>query len=350
MTSLCILELILVTLRSNRYKHHMEKWKLWRVQPPITRHLIVQDNNTLSITVLHYCPMSGESTGDQRPHMLYFTQETLKYNYIFYHFLILRRRKLLRPKSVYKNTPLIQGQCHDFRYHTNTVMYGISGHYNDRNIPGEPGARPTNSFSIEVEIRSIFGVLCSKICSTNHNEMLHTSRQLECRDMHNMSWWLTEYIMNTSIIKFHWISTSIEISLVARAPGFPGIFRPRYLRFKFCCVCFHVACADIDYTNVVVSNFCDLWLLQLSSAADWSQTVREDFTYRPSPICGWARYHWKKYVSYVFCHGPLARYVKSRVRMRRECRERFPYHRRLAIPTSITARAWRTCRDACRDR
>ena len=35
--------------------------------------------------------------------------------------------------------------------------------------------------------------------------------------------------------------------------------------------------------------------------------------------------------------------------MRWECRERFPRHRRLAIPTCITARAWRTCRDACRD-
>ena len=51
-----------------------------------------------------------------------------------------------------------------------------------------------------------------------------------------------------------------------------------------------------------------------------------------------------------FSHGPLARYVKLRVRMRRECRERFPRHREYAIPTCITARASRTCRDACRDR
>ena len=36
--------------------------------------------------------------------------------------------------------------------------------------------------------------------------------------------------------------------------------------------------------------------------------------------------------------------------MRRKCRERFPRHRGLAIPTCITARARRTCRDACRDR
>ena len=32
------------------------------------------------------------------------------------------------------------------------------------------------------------------------------------------------------------------------------------------------------------------------------------------------------------------------------CTERFRHHRGLAIPTCITARAWRTCRDACRDR
>ena len=49
-------------------------------------------------------------------------------------------------------------------------------------------------------------------------------------------------------------------------------------------------------------------------------------------------------------HGLLARYAKLRVRMRRECRERFPRHRGWAIPTCITARASRTCRDAFWDR
>ena len=38
------------------------------------------------------------------------------------------------------------------------------------------------------------------------------------------------------------------------------------------------------------------------------------------------------------------------LRMRRECQERFPRHGRLAIPACITARTWRTCRDACRGR
>ena len=38
------------------------------------------------------------------------------------------------------------------------------------------------------------------------------------------------------------------------------------------------------------------------------------------------------------------------LRMHRECVECFPRHQGLAIPTCITARAWCTCRDACRDR
>ena len=41
---------------------------------------------------------------------------------------------------------------------------------------------------------------------------------------------------------------------------------------------------------------------------------------------------------------------KCGLRMRREWRGRFPHHRMLTIPTCITARAPRTCRDACRDR
>ena len=38
------------------------------------------------------------------------------------------------------------------------------------------------------------------------------------------------------------------------------------------------------------------------------------------------------------------------LRMRRECREGFHPQRGSTIPTCITVRAWRTCRDACRDR
>ena len=49
-------------------------------------------------------------------------------------------------------------------------------------------------------------------------------------------------------------------------------------------------------------------------------------------------------------NGPLARYENCGLRMRRECRERFPRLRGSAIPTCITARALRTCRDACRSR
>ena len=49
-------------------------------------------------------------------------------------------------------------------------------------------------------------------------------------------------------------------------------------------------------------------------------------------------------------HGPISRYVKLRVAHAPGMPGTFPHHRGLAIPTCITARAWRTCRDACRDR
>ena len=50
----------------------------------------------------------------------------------------------------------------------------------------------------------------------------------------------------------------------------------------------------------------------------------------------------------VCSYGPLTRYVTLRVALLRECRERFPRHRGLALETCITA--WSTCRDACGDR
>ena len=49
-------------------------------------------------------------------------------------------------------------------------------------------------------------------------------------------------------------------------------------------------------------------------------------------------------------YRPLARYVKSRVAHAPGMLGTFSPHRELAIPTCITARAWRTCHDACQDR
>ena len=56
------------------------------------------------------------------------------------------------------------------------------------------------------------------------------------------------------------------------------------------------------------------------------------------------------------CHGPLTRYAKLQVAHAPGMpgtfspAADFEGNRYLAIPACITARAWRTCRDACRDR
>ena len=59
-----------------------------------------------------------------------------------------------------------------------------------------PGALPTNDISIEIEIRPKFAVLCFKMCSYDHNEILHTSRQCNCRDVCKISLWSVAHIIN----------------------------------------------------------------------------------------------------------------------------------------------------------
>ena len=85
-----------------------------------------------------------------------------------------------------------------------------------------PGARPTNGISIEFKIPSNFVVPWFKSFPTDHNEILHTPGQCYCRDVCTIMLWSVESVMNKSISKFHWISNSIEISLVGQAPGRKG--------------------------------------------------------------------------------------------------------------------------------
>ena len=130
--------------------------------------------------------------------------------------------------------------------------------------------------------------------------------------------------------------------LLVQRDGITGLFANDSTAFKWklCCHCLkclwqcHVATGSCFYAAVCSLPSTNALSLSLSSS-------------RRRQITTWPGYRW---VTWIWRHGPLARYVKLRVRMRRECRERFPRHRRWAIPTCITARASRTCRDACRDR
>ena len=56
------------------------------------------------------------------------------------------------------------------------------------------------------------------------------------------------------------------------------------------------------------------------------------------------------YLSTLAFNRPLDRYAKLRVVHARRKTGTFPPHRGLTISACITARASRTCRDACRDR
>ena len=59
-----------------------------------------------------------------------------------------------------------------------------------------PGARLTTGILIEFEIQPKISVLWFEIYSTDHNEILHTSRQYNCGDMCKILLWSVEHILN----------------------------------------------------------------------------------------------------------------------------------------------------------
>ena len=111
------------------------------------------------------------------------------------------------------------------------------------------GTRPNRDISIEFETRSKSLGPWIKICSTYHNEILHTSRQCYCHDVAKPAY----YVMK-NITKFYRISNSIETSLVGRAPG----ARPTKhisiefeIRWKFETLLFQIYSTDqLHYRNV----------------------------------------------------------------------------------------------------
>ena len=57
-----------------------------------------------------------------------------------------------------------------------------------------PGARPTNDISIEFEIWPKFDGMWLKTYCTDHNKILYTSRQCNCRGVCKISLLPVEYI------------------------------------------------------------------------------------------------------------------------------------------------------------
>ena len=69
--------------------------------------------------------------------------------------------------------------------------------------------------------------------------------------------------------------------------------------------------------HVFLWCWCMKWICEWSLPLPWKRTCKKVRTFWKQGACAW-----------VWVYGPLARYAKSQVRMRRECRERFPRHRR----------------------
>ena len=93
----------------------------------------------------------------------------------------------------------------DFPYHKVHFISISKAHMtdpgNERHLLGmESGARPTNSISIEFKIQWQFTVLWFKMCSADHNNILHVSQQCHCLNVCKILLWLAECVMNKSIL------------------------------------------------------------------------------------------------------------------------------------------------------
>ena len=86
-----------------------------------------------------------------------------------------------------------------------------------------PGSRPTNDIPIEFEIRPFLEVLWFKMYFTDHNEIMHTSRQSNCRGVCKFTLWSIDHVLNDCTPLFDRISNSIEIPSVGTGPGYVNV-------------------------------------------------------------------------------------------------------------------------------
>ena len=91
-----------------------------------------------------------------------------------------------------------------------------------------PGTRPTDDISFKFDQNlQCSGLKCAqpittKSCTRHDSIIVLTFARCRCEDSGDLckiSLWSADYIMNKNILKSHWISNSIEIPLVGRAPG-----------------------------------------------------------------------------------------------------------------------------------
>ena len=112
------------------------------------------------------------------------------------------------------------------------VFFSLAETLLSRRWRTNPGACPTNDISIKFEIRPKFAVLWFKTNSVNHNEILHTSRQCNCRDVCKILLWSVEHILNYSTPISYQISNSIKIPLVGQAPGRTMSLERHYIKLQ----------------------------------------------------------------------------------------------------------------------
>ena len=132
-----------------------------------------------------------------------------------------------------------------------------------------------------------------------------------------------------------------------------GIHEPFHLWYTWYCVCRCPGGFNTGMSNYIMSN----WIRSPFCGACFVLFILSYSIYLFNPIIhGFQGSFTGKGNHIMLRHGSLTRYAKLQFAHAPGMPGTFPPaadfegNRYLAIPACITARAWRTCRDACRDR
>ena len=120
--------------------------------------------------------------------------------------------------DIYNNTSRYElrrlGHIHQSSYRRRICDTTDRSHHNRARLGSNPLALHKRYISIEIEIQWNFVMLLFITYSADHNDILHTSRQLYCRDVCKISLWSARHILNQSNPNFGRISPSYRADKV----------------------------------------------------------------------------------------------------------------------------------------
>ena len=160
-------------------------------------------------------------------------------------------------------------------------------------------------------MRELWWVFCENFGETAPH------RTHQWTSSYELCWFIQSWTHCNKIVSVHFVTSSFSMMFVLHCQSLVTIFARSCSKLYKC----------------LFKTYMLYFLQRLTESFSMYEIIGEMRRQRPSIVQAKV----KKEKKYIFTdnniyscqpHGPLARYAKLQVRMRRECRERFPRHRR----------------------